>query len=96
MIFSPIALLFVPLPLHPLHATQAGPQKTSQIYVLLLQVASLSDFKSVSVSIMATSALLGTFNRFYRFAQEDSVKLRLYYIARGQFVCVFFLCLYES
>ena len=38
-----------------LHATQAGPQKTPQICVLLLQVASLSDFKSVSVIILMTS-----------------------------------------
>ena len=55
MIFGPTALLLVPLPLYPLHASQAGPRKTSQISVLLLQVASLSDFKSVSDIILMTS-----------------------------------------
>ena len=48
MLFGPIALLFVPFPFYPVHASQAGPQKTLQICVLLLQVASLSDFRNVS------------------------------------------------
>ena len=46
--FGPIVLLFAPFPLYPFHASQAGPQKTSQICVLLLQVASLGDFYGVS------------------------------------------------
>ncbi len=55
MIFGPIALLFVPFPFYPLHASQAGPQKTLQIGVLLLQVDSLGDFNGVSDLILMTS-----------------------------------------
>ena len=55
MIFGPIALSFVPFPDYPFHASQAGPQKPSQIRILLLQVASLSEFKDVSVIILMTS-----------------------------------------
>ena len=56
MIFSPIALLVVPFTPLPLHATQAGPQETLQICVLLLQVASLSAlYKVVSDIILTTS-----------------------------------------
>ena len=55
MIFSPVALLFVPFPFYPLHASQAGPQNTSQICVLLLQVASLNDFRNVSDIILMKS-----------------------------------------
>ena len=42
-------------PFYPPHASQAGPQKTSQICVLLLQVASLSDFRDASDIILMTS-----------------------------------------
>ena len=52
LIFGPIALLFAPSPFYPLHATQARPQKTLQIYVLLLQVASLEHFNDVSDIIL--------------------------------------------
>ena len=52
MIFGPIALQFNPFPFYPLHAPQAGPQKSSQICVLLLQVASLGDFKDVCDDIV--------------------------------------------
>ena len=55
MIFGPIALLFAPSPFYPLHASQVGPQKTPQICVLLLQVASLSDFTNVSDIILMKS-----------------------------------------
>ena len=55
MCFGPIALSFAPFPFYPLHAPQAGPQKTSQICVLLLQVASLDDFNDVSDTILMTS-----------------------------------------
>ena len=41
-------------PFYPLHASQAGPQKTSQICILLLQVASLGDFYGVSDIIVMT------------------------------------------
>ena len=39
VIFSRIVLLLVSSPLYSLDATQAGPQKTSQILAVLLQVA---------------------------------------------------------
>ena len=55
MIFGLIALLFAPFPFYPLHASQAGPQKTLQICVLLLQVASMGDFYGVSDIILMTS-----------------------------------------
>ena len=55
MIFGFVALLLAPFPFYPLHASQAGPQKTSQICVLLLQVASLGDFNGVSDIILMTS-----------------------------------------
>ena len=55
MIFGPIALLFVPFPFYPLHASQAEPQKASQICVLLLQVASLGDFTDISDIVLMTS-----------------------------------------
>ena len=55
MIFSPIALLFDPVPFYPLHASQAEPQKVSHLCVLLLQVASLGDFNDVSDIILMTS-----------------------------------------
>ena len=54
MFFSPIALQFNPFPFYPLHAPQAGPQKTLQICVLLLQVASLGDFSGTSGFILTT------------------------------------------
>ena len=49
-----IALSFAHFPVYPLHAPQTGPQKTSQIYVLLLQVASLGDFSGTSGFILTT------------------------------------------
>ena len=55
MVFGPIALLFAPFPFYPLQASQAAPQKTLQICVLLLQVASLDDFNGVSVIILMPS-----------------------------------------
>ena len=58
MIFGPIALLFAPFPFYPLHASQAGPQKTLQICVLLLQVASLGDFNDVSDIILMPSSCI--------------------------------------
>ena len=47
MFFGPTVLQFNRFPVYPLHAPQVGPQIASQICVLLLQVASLSDSKSV-------------------------------------------------
>ena len=58
MIFGPIALQFNPFPFYPLHARQAGPQKTPQICVLLLQVASLDDLNHVSDVILMTSSCM--------------------------------------
>ena len=55
MIFGPIAHLLVPFPFYALHASQTGSQKPTQIYVLLLQVASLSDFKDVADIILMKS-----------------------------------------
>ena len=55
MTFVPIALLFVPSPFSLLHDSQAAPQKTSQICVLLLQVASVDDFDDVPDAILMTS-----------------------------------------
>ena len=55
MIFGPIALQFNPFPFYPLHAPQAGPQKASQIFVLLLHVASLGGLTDVSDLIFMTS-----------------------------------------
>ena len=55
MVFNLIAQSFAPLPLYPLHAPQAGPQKSSQICVLLLQVASFDDFNDVSDIILIAS-----------------------------------------
>ena len=53
--FGLIALSFALFPFHPLHAPQAAPQKTSQIRVLLLQVASLADLNDASDTILMTS-----------------------------------------
>ena len=58
LIFNPIALLFAPFPFYPLHAPQAGLQKSSQICVLLLQVASLDDLNHVSDIILMTSSCM--------------------------------------
>ena len=58
MIFSPIALLFAPFPFYPLHAPQAGPRKSSQICVLLLQVASLDELNHVSDIVLMTSSCM--------------------------------------
>ena len=58
MIFGPVALLFAPLPFYPLHASQAGPQKTLQIRVLLLRLASLGDFNDVSDIILMPSTCI--------------------------------------
>ena len=58
MFFSPIALQFNPFPFYPLHAPQAGPQKSSQICVLLLQVASLDDLTHVSDIVLMTSSCM--------------------------------------
>ena len=55
MISGPIALLFAPFPFYPLHFSQAGLQKSSQICVFLLQAASLGDFRDVSDIILMTS-----------------------------------------
>ena len=55
MFFGPIATSFAPFPFYPLHAPQAAPQKTSQICVLLLRVASLADFNDASDIICMTS-----------------------------------------
>ena len=48
MIFSPIALLFDPVPFYPLHASQAEPQKASHLCVLLLQVVSFTTLHYIS------------------------------------------------
>ena len=58
MFISPVALSFAPFPFYPLHAPQAGPQKTSQISVLLLQVASLDDFSDASDMTLITSSCI--------------------------------------
>jgi len=58
MLFSPIAVNFNPFPLYPLHAPQAGPQKTLQICAFLLQVASLDDLSHVSDIILMTSSCM--------------------------------------
>ena len=58
LIFGPIALLFAPFPLYPFHASQAGTQKTSQLCVFLLQVASLGDFSDVSDIILMPSSCI--------------------------------------
>ena len=49
-----IALSIAGFPLYPLPGPQAGPQKTSQICILLLQVASLDDFTDASETILMT------------------------------------------
>ena len=54
MVFGLIALSFAPLPFYPPPASQAGPQKPSQICVLLLQVASLGDFTDICDDIVTT------------------------------------------
>ena len=61
MFFSPIALQFNPFPFYPLHAPQVGPQQSSQICVLLLQVASLDDLDHVSDIILMTSSCMRHF-----------------------------------
>ena len=48
VLFGLVALSFTHFPFYPLHAPQAEPQKTSQICVLLLQVACLGDFREIS------------------------------------------------
>ena len=58
LIFGPVALLFAPFPFYPLHASQAGPQKTLQICVFLLQVASVGDFNDVSDIILMPSSCI--------------------------------------
>ena len=58
MIFGPIALSFAPFPLYPFHASQAGPQKTSQLCVFLLHVASVGDFNDVSDIILMPSSCI--------------------------------------
>ena len=58
MIFGSIAVLLVPFPFYPLHDSQTGPQTNKQICVLLLQVASLSDFNRVSVVIFMASSYI--------------------------------------
>ena len=58
MVFGLIPLSFAPLPFYPPHAAQAGPQKTLQIFVLLLQVASLGGFNDVSDVILITSSCI--------------------------------------
>ena len=58
MVFGLIAQSFAPLPFYPLTAPQAGLQKSSQICVLLLQVASLNDFDDVSDMILLTSSCI--------------------------------------
>ena len=58
MIFGPIALQFNPFPFYPLHAPQAGPQKSPQIRVLFVQVASLDDLNHVSDIILMTSSCM--------------------------------------
>ena len=58
MFFSPIALQFNPFPFYPLHAPRAGPQKSLQICVLLLQVASLDDLNHVFDIILMTSSCM--------------------------------------
>ena len=55
MVFGLIALSFAPFRLYSPHAPQAGPQKTLQICVFLLLVASLDDFTDVSDTILMTS-----------------------------------------
>ena len=55
MCFGPVALFLFRFPFGPPHAPQAGPQKTSQICVFLLQVASLDDFSDVSDIILMKS-----------------------------------------
>ena len=57
-VFGLIAQSFAPLPSYPLTAPQAAYQKTSQICVLLLQVASLNDFNDVSDIILITSSCI--------------------------------------
>ena len=52
------ALFRVPFPFYPLHAPQAGIQKSLQICVLLLQVASLDDLNHVSDIILMTSSCM--------------------------------------
>ena len=52
------ALFRVPFPFYPLHAPQAGIQKSSQICVLLLQVASLDDLNHVPDIILMTSSCM--------------------------------------
>ena len=54
MFFGPTALQFNPFPVYPLHAPRAGPQKSSQICVLLPQVASLDDLSHVTNIILMT------------------------------------------
>ena len=52
IVFGPVALSFAPFPFYPLHASQAAPQTTSQIYVLLLQVAPLDNFNDFDRFLM--------------------------------------------
>ena len=54
VLFGLIALSFAPFPFYPPHAPQAETQKTSQTCALLLQVASLDDYKGVSDVILMT------------------------------------------
>ena len=55
MFVGVIAPSFARFPFYPLHASQAGLQKTSQIYVLLLQVVVLDDLNDVSDTTRMTS-----------------------------------------
>ena len=54
----PIAQLFAPFPFCPLHAPHAGDQKSLQICILLVLVASLDDLKHVSDIILMTSSCM--------------------------------------
>ena len=58
LICSPVALLFVPFPFYPLHGPQAEFQKTNQICVFLLQVASVDDLNHVSDIILMTASCM--------------------------------------
>ena len=55
MVFGRIALSFAPFPFYPPRASQAGPQKTLQICLFLLHVASMGDFNDVSNILLMTS-----------------------------------------
>ena len=58
LIRSPVALLFVPFPFYPLHGPQAEFQKSGQICVLLLSLASLDDLNHVSDIILMTASCM--------------------------------------